>query len=115
MKELDYSFDANDPVKKKCQINQGNMMFPNLLSSAGNWIETYVGKEDSCWPSEHSIRSKREKSEINVYNCVSTLPAGLKGKEEGTKVSGLLALPASNLVANPSCLEADVTTSYNNK
>jgi hypothetical protein len=57
MRELDF---ANDPANKK-----GNRSFPNLLSSAGNWIKAYVGKEDSCWPGKHSVRSIREKSEIN--------------------------------------------------
>jgi len=35
--------------------------------------------------------------------------------EKRNKASGSLALPSSNLVANPSCLEADVTTGYDNK
>jgi len=36
-------------------------------------------------------------------------------RKKEIKVPGFLALPASNLVANPSCLKADVTTSNNNK
>jgi len=64
MNESYFEFDANCPSNKKWQINKGNRMFRNLLSSAGNWIEAYVGEEDSCWSSKHSIHSKREKSEI---------------------------------------------------
>lgn len=114
MKELGFS-----PVPMIQQIRGqnllGNRTFPYLLSSASNWIEAYVGKENSCWPSKHSIHPIREKSGKEKKKRKSKCRAVLACLTKKIKAPDSFALPASDLITNPSCLEANVTTSYNNK
>lgn len=82
-----------------------------LLSSASNWIEAYVWKENSCRASKHSIHAIWKVSERQKRTSKLTvmLKSGINQK------LGQPYLPTRHRISNPTSLKANISTSYYDK